>query len=159
MEPGHRLTTVVLLLLAGVALPACGGANGDQRPYDYDTPLARNIEAFRQAGPHGATRRLDAMTSFDWDTVHIFAEGASYADIDRTVGFDLFGRDGRYGDNDGTLLIFTKDRRLASAQALIPPVRVGARASTFARQGAALRALTPDPGPYAFELLESAPSP
>jgi len=161
MEPGHRLTAVMLLLLAGVAVPACGGTSGDRRPYTYDTPLLQRLEAFRKAGPNGATRRLDALTSFDWDTVHIFGEGTSYEDIDRTVGFDLFGREGRYGDNDGTLLIFTKDGRLASAQALVPPVRVGARATTFARGRAALRAVTPDPGPYAFELVEpeAKPSP
>jgi hypothetical protein len=100
------LAFVVLALLAGLALPACGAPGSYRLPYSYDTPLARAIEAFRHDGPRGATRALDTLTSFDWDTVHIFAEGTSYEDIDDTVGFSLFGRDGRYGDNDGTLLIF-----------------------------------------------------
>ncbi len=157
MEPGARITAVVALLLAaGVALPACGGGGGseDRRPYAHDTPFAKRIGAFAKEGPHGATRRVDALTTFDWDTVYVFGEGARYRDVDREVGFELFGRDGRYYDNGGTLLVFTLGGKLAAAQALIPPVVLGADATRFARESAVLRARTPDPGPYALDLVE-----
>lgn len=153
MEVGRQLATVAIALAAGITVGACGSADG--RPYVYDTPLKKRIAQFRQEGPEGATRRLDSLTDFAWDTVHVFREGARYRDIDRAIGAELFGRDGRYYDNDGTLLIFMRDGNVALAQALIPPLLVEASATTVARSHATLRARTPDPGPYALDLLES----
>ena len=147
----HGKVVSAVLILLSVALSAgCDGAKGAaksmDRPYTYDSPVAQRLEEFHRAGPQGAERRLEDLTDFQWDTVHLFSEGDSYSEIDANVGTKVFEREGPYIEQ-GSLLIFTSEGRLAHAVAIVPPF-VNGRAYTYHRQSAVLRAHTKDPGPY-----------
>lgn len=146
------VSAAVLVLLSST-IAGCNGKGGTgmgDRPYEYDTQVTRALREFHQSGPQGAERRLDAFTTFDWDTVHLFGEGNTYRLIDTTVGAPVFGRDGRYLEQ-GSLLIFTSGGRVVHAVALVPPIVEG-NAHTYQRENAVLRARTKDPGPYQLDL-------
>ncbi|MGH8884616.1 MAG: hypothetical protein ACRDYX_05480 [Egibacteraceae bacterium] len=131
----------------------------DRRPYKYDTPVTRSLGEFHRTGPRAAERRMDEFTNFDWDTVHLFGEGNSYRFIDDTIGTTVFGRDGRYSDNSGVLLIFTHQGQVVHAVAFAGGYITGG-AHTYPREDAVLRAYSMDPGPYQLEFVdEGGPTP
>ena len=75
-----------------------------------DEGLARRIESEARKGA-GTVVRLDDLTDFAWDRVHVFDPYASQATIDRGLGFAWpeAKRTG-IGDSDGVaLLVFVKD--------------------------------------------------
>ncbi|HEV2762491.1 MAG TPA: hypothetical protein VGV38_05800 [Pyrinomonadaceae bacterium] len=142
------LLALTFSLLAFAAEDCRGGKSSDmsKKPYQYDTPLAKRLEEFRRAGPRGTRRRLEELTDFEWDKVHLFGEGTPFREIDETVGSPLFAREGRYTEQ-GSLLVFTKAGRVTHAVALVPAFVTGS-ALTYARASAVLEAYSKDPGPY-----------
>jgi hypothetical protein len=134
------------LLLAGSVSGCWSIKPMADKPYRYDTPVSERLSAFRREGPSGARRHLDEMTDFEWDTVHLFAEGTPYQLIDATVGSPLFGREGTYAEQ-GALLVFTNAGKVVHAVALVPPFVTGP-ALTYPRASAILVAYSKAPGPY-----------
>lgn len=153
------MRAISLVIGTAAALCACGDGGGasssatgsGKRPFTYDSPLVAPLSELRRTGPRGATRRLDALTRFDWDAVYLFGEGTPYRTIDATVGVELFDRDGRFLDNGGTLLVFTRAGDVVHAAAFGPPLFLSGDRLKYG-PGALLRAHTKDPGPYALNL-------
>ena len=142
------------LLLLSIPIAGCGGGNvTNERPYEYDRPVTKRLRQLSREGPHGATRRLVALTDFTWDTAFLFAEETRHHDIDAAVGTEVFRSDGSYSDNEGSLLIFTLHGRVVHAVSVVPPVFLGGRSRAYPREDAWVRARTKDPGPYALELF------
>ncbi len=157
----HLILALLFPLLAAVAEDCRGGKSSDmsKKPYQYDTPVAKRLEEFRRAGPRGQRRRLEELTDFEWDTVHLFGEGTPFKEIDETVGSPLFAREGRYTEQ-GSLLVFTNRGRVVHAVALVPAFVTGS-ALTYPRASAVLEAYSKDPGPYqlTFVTAESTAEP
>ncbi|MGH3694720.1 MAG: hypothetical protein ACRDRX_12175 [Pseudonocardiaceae bacterium] len=154
----RRLVATVIMLASIAAITGCGGISvTDSIPYKYDTPLTQSLDEFHRQGPQGSERRMDGFTDFDWDKVYLFGEGSSYRSIDEIIGTPVFGRDGRYYDNDGVLLFFAKQGKVVNSVAFAPGYITG-KAHTYARDTAMLRAYSKDPGPYQLELIDTGQS-
>lgn len=156
----RHLVAATILMMSVVITIGCGGNwMTDSGPYEYDTPVTRSLDEFHLTGPQGAQRRMDEFTDFNWDTVYLFGEGDSYRSIDDTIGTTVFGRDGRYFDNNGVLLFFTHQGHVVHAAAFAGGYITGG-AHSYPREDAVLRAYSMNPGPYQLEFVdETRPTP
>lgn len=94
---------------------ACGVIGGDVTGIEQDERLT---DGLRELSSRGGTARLAELTDLDWDTVHVFGEGARAEDIEQTVGQRVI-RDKRYYDA-GNLLVFVRDGEVVSAVSVVP---------------------------------------
>jgi hypothetical protein len=80
-----------------------------------DAALAARL---RELATSGSAAGLRQLTDFDWDTVHIFGEGATSAEIEAIVGEPVI-RGARYLDG-GQLLVFELDGDVVRAVSVVP---------------------------------------
>jgi hypothetical protein len=107
--------TLVLAALLAWAGTACSG--GGRVHVDHDPGLQRNVLELSRTGTPG---RLADLTTFSWDTVYIFGEGAPAADIEAAVGEPVIT--GRFYDEAGNLLVFASSGRVVAAKSVVPDV-------------------------------------
>ncbi len=116
------------------------------------SPLIEAMRKLSNAGPQGATWKLADITSFAWDRVHYFPEGARMEDIRSATHSTLFGdRTGRLMDR-GPLLVFVHDGRVVQALLVLPPLHLSSHGSVFRSDGATLRAHSKPPAPHLLVL-------
>lgn len=115
----HRVRRGVVVLAAlGVATPACDDASdeGTERVrITIDDDLTDRLRALSDLGAGGELR---SVTGFEWDHVHVFAEGATRDAIEAVTGEPVV-RDDRYYDA-GNLLVFELDGELVRAVSVVP---------------------------------------
>lgn len=84
-----------------------------------DDELAAGLQLLAETGASGS---LADLTDFDWDVVHVFAEGATREEIEGAAG-DPVIRDTRYYDA-GNLLVFTAGGEVVKAVSVVPDLLV-----------------------------------
>jgi hypothetical protein len=105
---------LVLATLLGVGT-AC--SRGDRVRVDHDEGFQRKVLDLSLTGASG---RLADLTTFSWDTVYVFGEGASAEQIETATGARVLA--GRFYDEAGNLLVFAEDGRVVAANAVVPDV-------------------------------------
>lgn len=123
-----------------------------------DTALSDEIARFTDAGPSGATLRLEQVTDFPWDTVRAFSGTAPLEYYRRYLGadFDLDDSVSSLITSDSGILVFQHKGAVVRAVVLGPPVYLGdGLGLAHERQDAVLMVITKDPGPYvSIEFVE-----
>ena len=122
-------------------------------PFVYESTTHDALRALSNAGPQGATTRLDQATPFDWDQVHFFPTGTKWQQVRETVGEDYApGRTGRYLE-PGPLLVFTQGSHRVSALSVIPPLHLsGSGVESHTPDTASVRVHSKPPAPHALVL-------
>ncbi len=110
-----RTHRVVLGAVAVVA--ALGVACRDDQGVTVTTDVALAAR-LRTLAISGSAVPLSDLTDFDWDTVHVFGEGATSAEIEAVVGAPVI-RGSRYLDA-GQLLVFELDQDVVRALSVVP---------------------------------------
>lgn len=108
---GLLATTLILLVMA----TGCDGPFGIQ----HDAALQRALEEVRRSGD---AVPLAQLTDVEWDTVHVFAEGASAEEVEEAVGVHVL-RDEAFS-TAGNLLVFTLDGQPQRASIIVPEMLV-----------------------------------
>ncbi|GLS80449.1 hypothetical protein GCM10007893_12330 [Paracoccus marinus] len=123
-----------------------------------DTALSDEIARFTDAGPSGATLRLEQVTDFPWDTVRAFSGTAPLEYYRRYLGadFDLDDSVSSLITSDSGILVFQHKGAVVRTVVLGPPVYLGdGLGLAHERQDAVLMVITKDPGPYvSIEFVE-----
>jgi hypothetical protein len=107
--------TLVLAVLLAWAGTACSG--GGRVHLEHDQALQQKVLELSRTGTPG---RLADFTTFSWDTVYVFGEGAPAADIEAAVGEPVIA--GRFYDEAGNLLVFASSGRVVAAKSVVPDV-------------------------------------
>ena len=84
-----------------------------------DAALTDGIRLLAETGARGS---LTDLTDFEWDAVHVFAEGARRDEIEAAAGSPVV-RDRRYYDA-GNLLVFTNGDDVVKAVSILPDLLV-----------------------------------
>lgn len=84
---------------------------------DHDEAFRWKVLDLSQTASSG---RLADLTTFSWDTVYVFGEGASAEQIETATGARVLA--GRFYDEAGNLLVFAEDGRVVAAKAVVPDV-------------------------------------
>lgn len=84
---------------------------------ERDTPLVKRLFELSEKG---ASAKLADLTDTEWDTVHVFFEGSSAEDIERSVGTKVIKGDFWY--EAGNLMVFVNDGAVVSAVAFVPDI-------------------------------------
>ena len=113
-----RALTVRLACLAGVLLTLTGCLGRNPVPIQHDAHLERAVLELSRTG---GTARLRDLTDFSWDRVHVFPEGTSAREVNRTVGQAVLA-DGSFYYDAGNLLVFTAGGRVVRAVSVLPDV-------------------------------------
>lgn len=116
----RRPARLAVLALAALALAAlltgCGGGMDVERG---DSALATGL---RQLSRDGASGALADVTDFPWDTVHVFSEGASAAEVTEAVGRPVL--DDAFYYDAGNLLVFSEGGEATRAVSVVPDLLV-----------------------------------
>jgi hypothetical protein len=106
------LGAVAVLATLGAA---CRDDLGAGATVTTDAALAARL---RTLATSGSAVSLRDLTDFDWNTVHVFGEGATSAEIEAVVGEPVL-RGSRYLDA-GQLLVFELDGDVVRAVSVVP---------------------------------------
>ncbi|MYS87889.1 hypothetical protein [Embleya scabrispora] len=120
----HRtFPAATLALILALLLTACADSSGrvgveiDGKAHDR---LAAGV---KDLGEHGREGALRDLTTFPWDNVYVFFEGASRKDIETATGDRVDLSDGTASGSDyysgvGALLVFTHKKHATRAIAV-----------------------------------------
>lgn len=86
---------------------------------EYDEQLSQQL---RDLADRGGTAKLADLTTFTWDRVHVFSEGATAGEVEQAVGEPVL-TDNRYYDA-GNLLVFVDDGQVVAALSVLPDLLV-----------------------------------
>ncbi|MEM9438870.1 MAG: hypothetical protein AAGA73_00335 [Pseudomonadota bacterium] len=119
--------------------------------------IIEKLRTFTQAGPNGATIRLDSTTDFAWDKVYGFDGTAPTDFITKMMGRHVTLTDEvkAKSTSNSALLIFTKGGDIVHQMAVAPGINqpplfiVGLLGKDYTPDNAVLSVHTKDPGPYA----------
>lgn len=112
----HRELVAVLLMLAlGSGCGIIGGVDVKYKGELHDR--------LRDLSATGGSARLADLTEFEWDTVHVFNEGAKATEINEMVGSTVLRSQDRYY-SAGNLLVFTRNGELVYAADVVPDILV-----------------------------------
>ncbi|MDQ3306758.1 MAG: hypothetical protein M3499_00090 [Actinomycetota bacterium] len=125
-QPVRRRRTVAAALTCVCLAAGCGSDtdtqgiqvnsdSGSGQSVQADPELA---QALRDLSVEGEPARLVELTDFEWDTVHVFCEGATKESVQRDVGTAVLTSD-RYYDA-GNLLVFMRDGVVERAVSVVP---------------------------------------
>ncbi|AXK36800.1 hypothetical protein DVA86_33905 [Streptomyces armeniacus] len=92
---------------------------GDGAGVAHDRELS---EKLRDLSGRGGTAKLADLTEFAWERVHVFSEGASAGDVERTAGEPVLG--GEFYYDAGNLLVFEYNGRVSKAVSVVPDLLV-----------------------------------
>ncbi len=102
----------VLSLLMVLVLAACNAIGKDEPMTPRaDKELSQKV---LQIKVNGGSAPLSSLTTFDWDTVYCFMEGATADEINGAVGDTVIEPSSRFTD-PATLAVFTKDGKVVKA--------------------------------------------
>ncbi len=119
------VVSLLLALLVGCE-PGASTENGSVSSGSGDDVRVERDQAFTEAlldlSAKRGSARLSDLTSFEWDTVHVFSEGASRQQLQEIVGVPVL-QDRRYYDA-GNLLLFLQDGAATRAISVVPDLLV-----------------------------------
>ena len=139
-----RIWTVVAGIVLAIA--ACSGGGGVSVEHDDEV-----VTGIRELSAEGGSARLAELTGDrEWDTVHVFVEGARASEIEDLVGEPILKGE-RYYDA-GNLLVFVQDGDPVAAVSVVPDLLVTGGQSTWGPE-TRLEPATPTQ-PAALRLVE-----
>lgn len=104
-------------LVCTLALVAGCGSSGDDRPIglEFNDDFKAQLDQLQASG---GTAPVAELTDFDWDTMHVFSEGASAETIADKVGGPVINDPFFY--TAGHLLVFSANGKPVKALAFTP---------------------------------------
>lgn len=107
-----RRVLSILTALMVLVLASCG-AGGEDEPMTLrsDKELSDKV---LQIKVHGGSAPLATLTTFEWDTVFAYQQGATADEINGDVGDTVIEAGGRF-TNSATLAVFLKDGKVVKA--------------------------------------------
>lgn len=115
-------TMTGLFMGLAVLLAACGGGGGDPLGIEEDAAFQSALDDLQEAG--GSVAVAD-LTDFEWDALHVFAEGASRDDIAAAAGGPVINDE--FFFTAGQLWVFALDGAPVRALVTVPDNLTGTR--------------------------------
>ncbi|MFI6585510.1 hypothetical protein [Embleya sp. NPDC050493] len=111
------------MLILGLLLTARGKGSGNIGVENDGKAYDRLVTGIEDLGEHGREGALRDLTTFTWDNVYVFFEGASRKDIETATGDRIDLPDGSAGGSDyysgaGALFVFTHNKHATRAIAV-----------------------------------------
>ncbi len=124
---GARLRRTMVCVVACAVLAVGCGSDPDPRRIQVNDDSGSGpsvqadpalAQALRDLSVQGESARLADLTDFEWDTVHVFFEGATKESVQQDVGTAVLTSD-RYYDA-GNLLVFVCEGSVERAVSVVP---------------------------------------